>query len=158
VILDLHRLPDDRIKAAMSEFMIVRLHGYVLKGDQPRRLRRLLVLDEAWRVKESARLQELAREGRAFGVGIVLGTQFPGDIPENLTGNLASQLLLANQDPEHRRVVVRTLCGTTSGPDATRLMQQLMHLRKHEGFFRNQQHAPYCLVESLPYFKRATPG
>jgi hypothetical protein len=158
VILDLHRLPDDRIKAAMSEFMIVRLHGYVLKGDQPRRLRRLLVLDEAWRVMDSARLQELAREGRAFGVGIVLGTQFPGDIPENLTGNLASQLLLANQDPEHRRVVVRTLCGTTSGPDATRLMQQLMHLRKHEGFFRNQQHAPYCLVESLPYFKRATPG
>jgi hypothetical protein len=154
VVLDLHRLPDDRIKGAVSEFIIVRLHGYVLKGEQPRELRRLLVFDEAWRVAHSVRLQELAREGRAFGVGIIVGTQFPGDIPENLAGNLATQLLLANQDADHRRSVVRTLCGSTSGAEASRLTGQLAHLQKHEGFFRNQQYAPYTLVKTLPYYQR----
>jgi hypothetical protein len=61
-------------------------------GDQPRRLKRLLVFDEAHRVRDSARLESLAREGRAFGVGIVMGTQFPGDVPETMAGNLATQL------------------------------------------------------------------
>lgn len=154
VVLDLHRLPDDRIKAALSEFMIVRLHGYMLRGDQPRQLRRLLVLDEAWRVKDSVRLQELAREGRAFGVGITIGTQFPGDIPETLAGNLATQLLLLNHDPEHRKTVVRTLCGATSGPAAQSLMKQVSVLQKHEGFFRNSQYTPYTLVTTLPYYQR----
>jgi hypothetical protein len=154
VVLDLHSLPNDAVKAAMSEFIIVRLHGHVIKGEQPRELRRLLVFDEAWRVKSSERLQELAREGRAFGVGIVIGTQFPGDIPENLAGNLATQLLLSNQDPDHRRTVVRTLIGATAGPDAARLVASLPHLQKHDGYFRNQHYPPYVLVNTIPYHKR----
>jgi hypothetical protein len=157
-VLDLHELPSDKIKAAISEFMIVRLHGHILKGEQPRTLRRLLVFDEAWRVKGSVRLQELAREGRAFGVGIVIGTQFPGDIPEELAGNIATQLMLYNQTPDHQRPVVKTLCGRGSGPEAQRLQNQIAHLQQHEGFFRNQQYSPYRLVMTKPYFRRESSG
>jgi hypothetical protein len=155
VVLDLHALPNDKIKAAIAEFIIVRLHGHLLRGEQPRELRRLLVFDEAWRVGESERLQELAREGRAFGLGIAIGTQFPGDIPENLSGNLATQLLLQNNDVEHRKAVARTLCGTSSGAAAVKIIKQIDRLKKHEGFFRNQHHSPYVLVETLPHYKRA---
>lgn len=154
IVLDLHALPNDEIKAALAEFMIVRLHTYMLKGEQPRELRRLLVLDEAWRVAESERLQELAREGRAFGVGIAIGTQFPGDLPDTLAGSLATQLLLQNSDADHRKVVARTLCGAASGPQAQQVIRQIDHLKKHEGFFRNQHYAPYVLVHTLPHYKR----
>jgi hypothetical protein len=154
VVLDMHKLPNDMVKSALSEFMIVRLHGHILKGDQPRELRRLLVFDEAWRVKDSERLQELAREGRAFGVGIVIGTQFPGDIPEDLAGNLATQLMLSNQSVEHRRSVLLKLVGSTSGSDAHNLLKQLAHLQKHQGYFRNQQYTPYVLVKTKPYYLR----
>jgi hypothetical protein len=154
VVLDMHRLPNDLVKSALSEFTIVRLHGHILKGDQPRKLRRLLVFDEAWRVKDSIRLQELAREGRAFGVGIVIGTQFPGDIPDDLSGTLASQLMLSNQSVEHRRFVLLKLVGSTSGAQAQNLMKQLSHLQQHEGYFRNQQYSPYVLVRTQPYYKR----
>jgi hypothetical protein len=153
-VLDLHKLPDDKIKAAMAEFLIVRLHGHVLRGDQPRKLRRLLVLDEAWRVKDSERLQELAREGRAFGVGIAIGTQFPGDIPETLAGNLATQLLLQNSTNEHQKAVARTLVGSASGPVAAEVIRQTQALQKHEGFFRNQQYTPYVLVRTVPHYAR----
>lgn len=158
VVLDLHSLPDDRIKAALAEFLIVRLHGYVLRGDQPRELRRLLVFDEAWRVSASERLQELAREGRAFGIGIAIGTQFPGDIPENLGGNLASQLLLHNSNAEHRKAVARTLTGSASGPMAIQVIRQMGELQKHEGFFRNQHFAPYVLVRTIPHYERVSRG
>jgi hypothetical protein len=154
VVLDLHSLPDDRIKAALAEFLIVRLHGYVLRGEQPRELRRLLVFDEAWRVSASERLQELAREGRAFGIGIAIGTQFPGDIPENLGGNLATQLLLHNSNAEHRKAVARTLTGSASGPTAQQVIRQMGALQKHEGFFRNQHYAPFVLVTTIPHYQR----
>lgn len=154
IVLDLHALPNDQLKAALAEFMIVRIHSYMLKGDQPRELRRLLVLDEAWRVAQSERLQELAREGRAFGVGIAIGTQFPGDLPDTLGGSLATQLLLQNSDAAHRKVVARTLSGAAAGPEAQRLIKQIDKLQKHEGFFRNQHYAPYVLVQTLPHYKR----
>lgn len=154
VVLDLHGLPDDKIKAALAEFIIVRLHGHLLKGDQPRHFRRLLVFDEAWRVRSSERLEELAREGRAFGVGIAIGTQFPGDIPENLAGNLASQILLQNSDSDHRKSVARTLTGASSGPAATQVIRQIDRLQKHEGFFRNQHYTPYVLVKTEPHYRR----
>lgn len=153
-VLDMHSLPDDRIKAALAEFLIVRLHGHVLRGDQPRELRRLLVFDEAWRISASERLQELAREGRAFGIGIAIGTQFPGDIPENLSGNLATQLLLHNSNAEHRKAVARTLTGSASGPTATQVIRQMGILQKFEGFFRNQHYTPYVVVTTLPYYRR----
>ena len=41
---------------------------------QPRKLTRLLVLDETWRVAHSTHLENLAREGRAFGAGMAIGT------------------------------------------------------------------------------------
>lgn len=154
IVLRMNALPDDKIKSAVAEFVIVRLHAHMLRGAQPRTLTRLLVLDEAWRVKDSVRLQELCREGRAFGVGVVIGTQFPGDIPEDLAGSLATQLLLGNSNAEHRKSVVRTLSGATSGPDAARLMQQLTLLQKFQGFFRNQQYAPYVLMTAVPYHQR----
>ncbi len=154
MVLDLHALPNDEIKAALAEFLIVRIHTYMLKGAQPRELKRLLVLDEAWRVAQSERLEELAREGRAFGVGIAIGTQFPGDLPDVLAGSLATQLLLQNSDPDHRKVVARTLSGASSGPGAQQVIRQIDRLRKHEGFFRNQHYTPYTLVETLPHYKR----
>ena len=109
VCLKLSDLPTDEIKSALAEVLIVQLHGYALRGEQPRRLRRMMVFDEAHRVKDSKRLESLAREGRAFGIGIIIGTQFPGDIPESIAGNLATQLFLMNNQANHRRFVVAQL-------------------------------------------------
>jgi hypothetical protein len=154
VVLDLHELPNDRIKSALAEIIILRLHGHLLRGEQPRELRRLLVFDEAWRVSRSERLQELGREGRAFGIGIALGTQFPGDIPEIMTGNLATQLMLHNSDASHRKLVAKQLCGTASSAHAPQLITRIGELKKHEGYFRNSHHLPYVLVRTLPHYQR----
>ncbi len=142
MVLDLHSLPDDRIKQALAELMIVRLHGHLIKGAQPRALRRLLVFDEAWRVKDSKRLEELAREGRAFGVGITIGTQYPKDVPEVLAGSLETQVFLSNREAEHQRTIVRALCGATSGATANALAAKVAALQKHQAFLKNSQHTP----------------
>jgi hypothetical protein len=153
LVLKLNELPTDEIKAALAEFIIVQLHGFALRGDQPRRLTRLMVFDEAHRIANSPRLEALGREGRAFGVGIVLGTQYPGDIPEATAGALATQLFLLNNQAEHRRHIVRQVLGTTTGAEAQRLLQRLSELEPGQGLFSNPHHSR-AFVTVLPHWKR----
>ena len=117
VVLSLFALPADDIKAALAELIIIRLHGVLVNRPQPRKLTRLLVLDEAWRVASSKHLENLAREGRAFGAGIAIGTQYPGDLPADLSGALGTKIYLKNQQPDHKKAVVTALCGANTGPD-----------------------------------------
>jgi Helicase HerA, central domain len=157
VCLKLSDLPTDEIKSALAEVLIVQLHGYALRGEQPRRLTRLMVFDEAHRVKDSKRLESLAREGRAFGVGIVIGTQFPGDIQDSMAGNLATQLFLMNNQANHRRYVAGQLLGTTGTSEAHHLLDQLSRLRPLEGIFSNTHHRG-LLVRVLPHYARQANG
>ena len=154
LVLSLFALPTDEIKAALAELIIIRLHGVLLRRAQPRRLTRLLVLDEAWRVASSTHLENLAREGRAFGAGIAIGTQYPGDLPPDLSGALDTKIYLKNQQPDHKKAVVRALCGANSGPEAANLHGILERLTQFEGLIQNQQYLPYSRFKLLPYFAR----
>ncbi len=155
LVLAFHELPnDDAVKRALAELILIQLQAHMLRGDAPRALRRLLVFDEAWRASDSDRLIAIAREGRAFGVGLVTGSQFADDLSEELTGNLASKLHLYNSQAGQRRKIVQATYGTTASREARALMQDLGKLEQFEGIFRNQQHSPFTPVRVEPYFER----
>lgn len=154
LVLSLFELPTDEIKAALAELIIIRLHGYLVRGAQPRRLTRLLVLDEAWRVAHSKHLENLAREGRAFGVGLAIGTQYPGDLPPDLAGSLATKVFLKNQQPDHRRAVVRAVTGSAASPQAQDILEFMEKQEMFQGLIQNQQYAPYAAFKLAPYYAR----
>ena len=154
LVLSLFSLPTDEIKAALAELIIIRLHGVLVQRAQPRKLTRLLVLDEAWRVATSPALANLAREGRAFGAGIAIGTQYPGDLPSDLAGALDTKIYLKNQMAEHKAEVVRALCGASTGPEAAGLHSMLAALTQFEGVIQNQHYSPFARFKLLPYFER----
>jgi len=154
-ILAFHTLPnDEQLKRTLAELVLIQLQGHMLRGDQPRALRRLLVFDEAWRAANSKRLIEIAREGRAFGVGVIAGSQFADDLSGELTGNLATKLHLYNSDASKRRRLVQALLGSASGPEAAALSQTLGGLKPFEAVLANQQHAPYAALRITPHFER----
>jgi hypothetical protein len=159
-VLSFNGLPnDDQLKRALAELILIQLQGHMLRGDQPRALRRLLVFDEAWRAADSKRLIQIAREGRAFGVGVIVGSQFADDLSAELTGNLASKLHLFNSDATKRRKLVQALLGSASGADPNRLTQRLGKLKQFEAVFANQQYTPYTILRITPHFERdAEPG
>jgi len=154
LVLSLFELPTDEIKGALAELIVIRLHGVLVRGDQPRRLTRLLVLDEAWRVASSKHLENLAREGRAFGVGIAIGTQYPGDLPADLAGSLATRIFLKNQQPDHKKAVVRAVTGSSSGAQAQEVHEFLEKQEMFQGLIQNQQYSPYAAFKLLPYYAR----
>jgi len=141
----------------VAELVLIQLQGHMLRGEQPRALRRLLVFDEAWRAANSKRLIEIAREGRAFGVGVVAGSQFADDLSAELTGNLATKLHLYNSDASRRRRLVQALLGSVTGAEAAALADRLGRLKPFEAVLSNQQYAPYVVLRTTPHFERQTP-
>lgn len=153
-VIDVHSVAQGRVSDALAELMLLGIHTYLLDRDQPRRLTRLLVLDEAHRVRSSDELTLLMREGRAFGLGFAIGTQYPGDLTDEIQGALATKLFLRNEQDTHRNVVVRQLCGAASGPEAGKVKRDLRQLAKFEGFFVNAHHRPYRQIKVVPHYAR----
>jgi len=154
-VLSFHNLPsDDGLKRALAELMLVQVQAHMLRGDQPRALRRLLVFDEAWRASDSNRLISIAREGRAFGAGIVAGSQFADDLASELTGNLATRIHLFNSDADRRRKIVQSTYGSASSTEAKAMLRELQDLAPFDAVIRNQHFTPFESVRVLPYFER----
>lgn len=153
VVMKLSDLPNDEMKKALAEIMIIQLHGYAIRGDQPRQLKRVIVFDEAHRVRDSMRLETLAREGRAFGVGIIIGTQYPGDIPDVLAGSLATKLYLMNSQAGHRQWIVKQMYGSGASTEAKKLLKQLTAFKPFDALFDNS-HSPMTLLHVKPYYDR----
>ena len=105
-------------------------------------------------MSRSAHLENLAREGRAFGVGLAIGTQYPGDLPPDLAGSLATKIYLKNQQPDHKRSVVRSLCGSNTGAQAIEIYDLLDRLEVFEGVIQNQQYTPFSAFRLHPYYAR----
>jgi hypothetical protein len=155
VILSFNDLPNDSgLKQALAELVLIQLQGYMLRGEQPRALRRLLVFDEAWRAASSQRLIQLAREGRAFGVGVIAGSQFADDLNEDLVGNLATRVHLFNSDANRRSAIAKSILGTTTGQKAQELAAYMIRMQPFDAVVTNQQLSPWVPVRTTPYFGR----
>ncbi len=155
-VIRLGQLPGDQVKNAVAEFFLMAMHSYLMRREQPHALRQILVLDEAWRLVASRFLKPLMLEGRAFGLGIIVATQFPRQLPEEVSGSTATRLFFGQTKAEQVREIQRTLVGKTTGPDADNIAQIVRGLSPLECLMQNAQHAPWVRVRVTPYYARLT--
>ena len=94
------------------------------------------------------------REGRAFGLGVIISTQFPSDLPATVSGSTATKLFFSQTNVEQIREVQRTIVGKTSGPEADHLASILRGLAPLTCVLHSKQHSPYIRVTIKPYFER----
>ena len=153
-VVRLGQLPGDQVKNSVAEFFLMALYNYLIRQRQTHSLGRLLVLDEAWRLVESPFLEPLIREGRAFGLAVLVATQFPGDLPGAVSGSTATKLFFSQTQLDQIREIQRTVVGKTSGPDADHLAGVLKGLAPLACVLHSKQHLPFVRVRIKPYFER----
>lgn len=153
-VIRLSQLPGDETKNAVAEFFLMALYNYLVRQPHPHALRQLLVLDEAWRLVKSPFLQPLMREGRAFGLGVIVATQFPKDMPDEVSGSTATKLYFSQTKPDNVREVQRALIGKTSGPDADHLGAAIRELPPLTCYLQNGQYQPHARTAVHPYYAR----
>lgn len=153
-VIRLSQLPGDQVKNAVAEFFLLALYSFLIRRPQPHRLERLLVLDEAWRLVSSPKLQPLMREGRAFGLGVIIATQFPRDLPEAIAGSTATRIFFNQTKAEQVREIQRTLVGKTSGQEADHLGSLVRGLAPLECLMQNIHYRPWVRLKTVPYYAR----
>jgi hypothetical protein len=153
-VIRLSQLPGDQVKNAVAEFFLLALYSFLIRRPQPHRLERLLVLDEAWRLVNSPKLQPLMREGRAFGLGVIIATQFPRDLPEVIGGSTATRIFFNQTKAEQVREIQRTLVGKTSGQEADHLGSLVRGLAPLECLVQNIHYKPWVRLRAIPYYAR----
>jgi hypothetical protein len=90
---------ESSLEKAVTEFLLWNLIGYVhSKGPSP--LRCFVVLDEAHRLSLStgSPVEHLLREGRKFGLGLILASQQPEDFSAIAFANTATKLVFQVDD------------------------------------------------------------
>ena len=153
-VIRLGQLPSDEVKNSVAEFFLMALYNHLIRQPQIHMLERLLVLDEAWRVVESPFLTPLMREGRAFGLGVVIASQFPRDLPEAVRGSTATRLFFSQGQVEQVREIQRTIIGKTSGPQAEHVANVVRGLTPLSCVMYSTQYTPFVRVAITPYFRR----
>jgi hypothetical protein len=153
-VIRLGQLPGDQVKNAVAEFFLMALHSFLMRREQPHSLRQVLVLDEAWRLVDSPRLNPLMLEGRAFGLGVIVATQFPKQLPDEVSGSTATRLFFGQAKAEQVREIQKTLVGKTSGADADHVGSVVRALAPLECVAMNSHYRPWVKVKTVPYFAR----
>jgi DNA phosphorothioation-dependent restriction protein DptH len=154
-VIRLAQLPGDEVKNSVAEFFLMALYNYLIRQPQSHQLARLAVLDEAWRLVESPFLEPLMREGRAFGLGVVVASQFPTDLPTAVAGSTATKLYFSQTNVEQIRDIQRTILGKTSGSDADQLASIMRGLPPLTCVLYSKQFPRFVRVTVNPYFERS---
>ena len=153
-VISLGQLPSDEVKNSVAEFFLMALYNHLVRQPQTHTLGRLLVLDEAWRVVKSPFLEPLMREGRAFGLGVVIASQFPRDLTEAVRGSTATRLFFSQSQVEQIKEIQRTIVGKTTGPEAKDLATVVRNLIPLSCVIHSTQYTPFKQVAITPYFRR----
>ena len=153
-VVRLGHLPGDETKNSVAEFFLMALYNFLIRQPHTHVLGRLLILDEAWRLVESPFLIPLMREGRAFGLGVLIATQFPRDLPEAVRGSTATRIYFSQSQIEQVREVQRTVIGKTSGAEADHLASVMRSLSPLTCVLHSRQYSNFVRLSFKPYFER----
>ena len=110
-IINLGILPNDNLKAIVCEFMLRKLRYYLYSLSESRDPRLFAVIDEAHRLKYERETSAgtLLKEGRKYGIGLVLATQDPVDFTDLVYNNVGTTLSLQLNEPKYAKNVAEKI-------------------------------------------------
>jgi DNA phosphorothioation-dependent restriction protein DptH len=124
---------ESSLEQVVTELLVWNLIGYI-ESLGPGPLRAVVLLDEAHRLSFSANspVEKLLREGRKFGLGIILASQQPDDFSPVAFSNTASKLVFSIFDT--RGAFARQVFRKNEAASAT-LLHRLQSLARGEAAF-----------------------
>ncbi|UXD22912.1 hypothetical protein IPA_09555 [Ignicoccus pacificus DSM 13166] len=128
---------DPRLRNEKINDIMLNILNEIIEMNPTKRLRRLVVIDEAWIVSEEL-MEELVREGRSKGVGVVLSTQELGDLSDAILTNTHTMILFRSNSIKNEDLYFKLL------GEQYRLLKALP---RGEVFLRHQGHVKRILVD-----------
>jgi DNA phosphorothioation-dependent restriction protein DptH len=123
LVFDVHGLRLETLQLAAGAFVLRKLYKDMFHWGEADRLRCVIVLDEAHRLAKDVTLPKIMKEGRKFGVGVVVASQGLNDFHPDVLGNAGSKVVFRTNHPSSRKVG-----GFLKGPDRMDVVSEIEQL------------------------------
>ncbi|MGC5032466.1 helicase HerA domain-containing protein [Micromonospora sp. DT229] len=123
VVIDLSRLSLETVQLAASAFILRKIYREMFRWQQDGRMRLAVVLDEAHRLAKDVTLPKLMKEGRKYGLSVIVASQGAADFHRDVLGNAGTKIVFRTNYPASKAVA-----GFLRGRDGQDLSQQIEQL------------------------------
>jgi hypothetical protein len=103
-VIDMSRLQQEGVQKAATSFVLRKIYKEMMNNGPAERMQQMIILDEAHRSAKDATLPKLMKEGRKFGIGVVVASQQISDFHPNLLGNVGLKIAFRTNFPESKKV------------------------------------------------------
>lgn len=141
------RLPNEEVKKACAEILLLGCHNEILRLGHLAGLRLALVIDEAHRIANLAAVKLLLREARAYGVAVFLSSQQARDFGDEIYANADTLLGLKLNETRDAERLGALLAGSQQ---ARELADHIRRLRAGQAYIKNNQFQPYVKLQITP--------
>ena len=104
VVIDLHNLYSEELQLAAGAFVLRKLYRDMFRWGYADRLRLVIVLDEAHRLARDVTLPKIMKEGRKFGIAVVVASQGMNDFHQDILGNAGTKVIFRMNYPDSKKV------------------------------------------------------
>ncbi|HEU0002039.1 MAG TPA: ATP-binding protein [Ktedonobacteraceae bacterium] len=104
MVIDLHNLYSEELQLAAGAFVLRKLYRDMFRWGYAERLRLVVVLDEAHRLARDVTLPRIMKEGRKFGIAVVVASQGMNDFHQDILGNAGTKVIFRMNYPDSKRV------------------------------------------------------
>ncbi|HEY4035242.1 MAG TPA: ATP-binding protein [Ktedonobacteraceae bacterium] len=123
LIIDLHNLYAEELQMAAGAFALRKLYKDMFHWGNADRLRLAIVLDEAHRLAKDVTLPKLMKEGRKFGIAVIVASQGINDFHQDILGNAGTKIIFRVNYPDSKKVA--GFIRERPGQDLTTRIEQL---------------------------------
>lgn len=104
VVLDVHNLALETLQLAAGAFVLRKVYKDMFRWGESGRLRLAIVLDEAHRLARDITLPKIMKEGRKFGIAVVVASQGLADYHPDVVGNAGTKVVFRTNFPMSKKV------------------------------------------------------
>lgn len=135
VVLDVHGLME-HVQLAASAFVLRKVYREMFQWGQTAELRLAVVLDEAHRLARDVTLPKIMKEGRKYGVAVIVASQGMDDFHRDVLSNAGTKVAFRCNFPESRKVA-----GFLRGRAGHDMSTALENLAVGQAYISTAEHA-----------------
>ncbi len=104
LVIDLHNLMSETLQLAAGAFVLRKLYRDMFTWGQASRLKLAIVLDEAHRLAKDVTLPKLMKEGRKYGISVIVASQGLSDFHPDILGNAGTKIIFRTNYPDSKQI------------------------------------------------------
>lgn len=144
VTINLSLIQSDELKNTLTELMVRSAHSYYNPKPHVGTMRQAIVVDEAHRILKADFVESFALQCRAYGVSLILSSQYPNHFPESISGCMATKIIHGH---DRDKALVKQIVDLL---DCTGQEQEIGGLAMFEAFFSNKHH-PSAQIKTIAF-------